>query len=423
MAVNFQAVLLPHQRRSDGANIIRIRITHNRQSKWIKTSIVLSAKDQTKDGKPKSRVVMRPAYDLIDRMTDVVNHIDLYKLQAMSVDALVTYINNALKEPEQFKLDFIEYGRKIALTKNAGTAATYNVAMNALERFFKGEHPDISEITVKKLREFEEFINNEKVVKVNWRTGKQRTLKKEKKGRAASLYLANVRHIYKSARKEFNEPDLNLFPIPNDPFEYYQVPKIPASEHRDIEPEVIQLMIDTRKQLKGRQRQAIDCFLISFGLCGLNATDMYKCAKPNKKGILYYRRSKTEERRDDHAEMYVKVYPCIAEIMKDYKDNIRCFDFYKRYSSRDTFITALNAGLKGWITKYKQKPFSFYTSKHSWGTIGNSKRCKIDSKIITVGLCHVDENSRMDDVYVRFDWELLWDAQKTILDVFNWHDL
>lgn len=146
MAVNFQAVLLPHQRKADGTNVIRIRVTHNRQSKWIKTNITLSAKEQTKDGKPRSRAVMKPADDLIDRMVDVVNHIDLYKLQAMSVDELVTFINNALKEPEQFRLDFIEYGRKIALTKRPGTSETYNVAMNALERFFKGEHPDISEI-------------------------------------------------------------------------------------------------------------------------------------------------------------------------------------------------------------------------------------------------------------------------------------
>jgi hypothetical protein len=74
----------------------------------------------------------------------------------------------------------------------------------------------------------EEYINNESVVKVDWRSGKQKTIKKKKGGRAASLYMSNLRHIYKCARLEFNDPDLGLFPIPTDPFEYYSVPKTPA---------------------------------------------------------------------------------------------------------------------------------------------------------------------------------------------------
>jgi hypothetical protein len=32
----------------------------------------------------------------------------------------------------------------------------------------------------------------------------------------------------------------------------------------------------------------------------------------------------------------------------------------------------------------------------------------------------VDPGARVDDIYIKFDWELLWDAQKKILDVFNW---
>lgn len=420
MGVIYQATVLPHQRKQDGTNIVRIRVTHNGKSKWVKTNITLYPDQMTKAGKPKNSSVLRPALDLIDRMKEKTDKIDMYKLEAMSVDDVVEYVNNALKEPEKFRLDFIEFGRLVASRKSKGNSTTYNVAMNALERFFKGRHPDISEITVRNLRAFEQYINEENVVKVDWRSGKSKTIKKKKGNRAASLYLSNIRHIYKCARIEFNDPDLGLFPIPNDPFEYYSVPKAPSAKHRNISIDVIQLMIDTRKKYRGRVRMAVDAFLISFGLCGMNAADLFSCAKPKKNGVLCYNRQKTANRRDDEAEMRVKVHPCIKVIMQDYSDKERCFDYYKRYKDKDIFTTALNQGLRRWIADNKQEDFTFYSARHSWATIGRGKKCNISKDIITAGLCHVDENNRTDDIYINFDWELLWDAQKTILNVFDW---
>lgn len=421
MAVNFQAVVLPHQRKKDGTNVVRIRVTHNRESKWIKSNIVLSAKEQTKDGKPRSRAVMKPAEELIERMVEVVNSIDMFKLQKMTVDDLVKYINVALEEPDKFTLDFIEYGRKVAEKKRSrGTKQSYTVAMNALERFFKGKHPDISEITVRKLREFEEFLRNENTIRVNWRTGKIKTTKKEKGSRAVSLYLAAVRHVYHCARLDYNDPDLNLFPIPNDPFEYYSVPKEPMARHRDIPMEVIQLMIDTRQQYQRRVRVSLDAFLISFGLYGMNAIDMYTCVKP-KRDIIIYNRTKTRNRRDDKSEMRVKIEPCIQKIMDDYKGRDRCFDFYERFASIDSFSQALNAGLQIWADNHKVEKFHFYSARHSWATIGAGKRCNIAWETISAGLCHVNRGTRrVDAIYINQDWEQIWDANKKILELFDW---
>lgn len=419
MSVNIQATVLPHHRRSDGSNIVRIRVTHKGKSKWVKTNIVLYPDELTKAGKPKSGKVMRQANDLVERMQKVADRIDMYKLQVMSVDDVVAAINKGLSEPEKFVLDFIEFGREVASRKSKGNSSTYIVAMNALERFF-GRHPDISEITVRNLRAFEKYLSEENVVKVDWRTGKQKTIRKKKGDRAASLYLSAVRHVYKTARIEFNDPDLGLFPIPNDPFEYYSVPKTPSARHRNVPPEVIQLMIDTRQRYEGRVRMAVDAFLISFGLYGMNAADMFSCSKPNRNGILYYNRQKTANRRDDHAEMYVRIEPCIRDIMKDYADRERCFDYHRRYKDKDIFTTALNQGLRRWIKDNGQEDFTFYSARHSWATIGRSKRCNISKDIIAAGLCHVDEGNRTNDIYINMDWELLWDAQRVILGTFDW---
>lgn len=418
MSVNFKAVILPHQRRSDGSNSVRIRVTHNKESKWIKTNIVLSAKEQTKDGKPKSKAVIKPAEDLIERMTKVVNGIDMYKLQKMSIDEVVCYIDRELQEPEDFRLDFIEYGREVASRKRSGTAQSYKVIMNAFERFFKGKHPDISEITVRKLREFEKFLNEENSIRVDWRTGKIKKTGKPKGTRAVSLYMSGIRHIYKCARLDFNDPDLGLFPIPNDPFEYYSIPKRPTPKHRDVSPEVIQLMIDTRHKYQGRVRMTLDAFLISFGLFGMNAIDMFTCAKP-KGDMLKYNRTKTRYRRDDEAEMMVKIEPCIQKIMDDYRDSERCFDYYRRYSSKDSFMEALNDSLRIWIKDNDLDTFTFYSARHSWATIGASKRCRISWDVISAGLCHINQR-KTDSIYINQDWELLWEANKKILGLFKW---
>jgi hypothetical protein len=266
---------------------------------------------------------------------------------------------------------------------------------------------------------FEKFLREEKTIRKNWRTGEIKVTKKEKGSRAVYLYMSCIRHIYRTARLEFNEPDQDKYRIPKDPFEYYQVPKAPAAQHRNISHKLIQHMIDTRKSLKGSQRIAIDAFLISFGLCGMNAVDMFNCPKP-KKDIIHYCRQKTCKRRDDGAHMWVKVYPCIRKIMNEYKDDERCFNFHRRYTTIGGFNRALSLAFKKYVENNKLEKFTFYSARHSWATIGRSKLCKIDKSVITAGLCHVDPGARVDDIYIKFDWELLWEAQKKILDVFNW---
>lgn len=419
MSVTLKAVLLDRGWKEDKTNFVRVRVTHKRKTRFIKTHISVHKEDLGRTGAIRTVAIEDEIRDLVKRMRAVTNAIDMYDLKIMSVDDVVEKINEGLKKEEKFRLDFVAFGHQVAAKKSAGTASSYIIALNALERFF-GHKPDISEISVRNLRAFEEFIRNEKVIKVNRITGERKESKRVKKGRAASLYLSNVRHIYKCARIEFNDPDKGLFPIPVDPFEYFSVPKTPASRHRHIPVETIQLMIDTRKSLKGRQRMAVDAFLISFGLCGMNLVDMYTCGKPKKNGVLFYTRTKTANRRDDNAEMHVKIHPQIKKIMKDYLDSERCFNYYRTYSRRDSLTTAVNVELKRWADANKQDSFTFYAARHSWATIGRSKLCKIDSKVITAGLCHIDESARVDDIYVDFDWELLWEAQKTILDVFDW---
>lgn len=420
MSVTYKIMVMPHQVRSDGSNFIRIRITHDRQKRYFKTAILLEKKEYTPSGKIKNDEKLRMAEDVVRRMKDVTNAIDSFDLAGMDCEEVIKRIETGLTKPKKFTLDFYEYGLTVAGRKSKGTAQIYTVALNAMLRFFKNEHPDISQITVRNLRKFEEYLSNEKVVKVDWRTGKSKSINKTKGKRAPSLYIGAIRHVYKCARLEFNEPDQGIINIPVDPFEYYSVPKIPASRHRDIPLEWVQLMIDQRESLTERIRMAVDAFLISFGLMGMNAVDMFTCEKP-KKDILHYYRTKTTERRDDEAEMFVRIEPCIKKIIKEYKDSSRCFDYHKKYSNKDTFTTALNQGLKIWIKRNNLEHFTFYSARHTWATVARSKKGGMEKSLITAGLCHVDySTNKMDDVYARLDWETVWDANAKVLGLLDW---
>lgn len=419
MAITIDYVLLPHLRKQDGTNFIRIRVTNQRKSKYIKTNIIIEPEHLTRSGVLKHQGKKDLADNEVKRWREAASKLPHYITDEMELDGIVRCIEAKLAEGKDFRLNFAEYGMRLAKTKKEGTACGYRAAIRCLVRFF-GYEPDISEITVRKMREFEDYVRNENVRAYCPAHSKVVTLKKKKKTEAGvSTYASKIRAIYKTARIEFNEPDLGLMRIPYDIYEYYKVPKMPPAEHRNIPMEWVQMMIDQRKGLTGRERKAIDVFLISFGLMGINTIDMFTCEKA-RNGVIHYFRTKTKDKKDDKAEMYVRIEPCIQKIIKEYKGIERQFDFHLRHNQCRSFIHSLNEGLKQWQTRNKLSNFSFYSARHTWGTIAASKEVGVDYALVTEGLTHSDASRRMDQVYIKKDWERVWDANAKVLGLFDW---
>lgn len=421
MAVTVEYVVLPHLKKSDGTNFIRIRITHKRKSKYIKTNILLEPEDFARSGNLRHQGKKDLADDEVRKYRRVIDEMPTSATDEMNVDEVLRYVQAKLKENEAFRLNFARYGMEVADRKKEGTAHNYRVAMRCLVRFF-GHEPDISEITVKSMRRFEEFIRNEP--RMVYHVGKDVLVTKEgmsKGGRAISQYLNAVRSVYKAARMEFNEPDIGVFRLPVDPFEYYAIPKPPVPEHRNIPAEWVQMMIDQRKGLTGLERLGVDLFLISFGLQGMNIVDMFTLTEKPKDGVLHYYRSKTKDSKRDRAEMFVRIEDCIAEILKDYLGCKMVFRFSEMYATRLNFTIAVNDGLKKWYTRNKLgRHFTFYSARHTWATLAASKKLGIESSLITDALAHSDRSRQMDMVYIRKDWERVWDANAKVLGLFEW---
>lgn len=421
MAITVDYVILPHLRKADGTNFIRLRITHKRKSKYIKTNIAVSPEHLTRSGNLKHQGKIDLATDEVRKYRKVVDAMPTSASDAMDVGEVLRYVTAKLAEEEEMRLNFASYGMQLAEKKKPGTAHNDRVALRSLVRYF-GYEPDISEITVKALRGYEDFLRKEPRMVYDIGEDKLRKSETRTKGeRAVNQYLGVVRSVYRAARMQFNEPDLGIFRLPVDPFEYYTIPKAPAPKHRDIPAEWVQMMIDQRKGLQGIERLGVDVFLISFGLMGMNLVDMLTIEEKPKDNILHYHRTKTKDVKNDQAEMFVRIEPCIAEIMKEYLGEQRVFRFHTMYSTRLNLTIAVNDGLKKWYTRNKiDKHFTFYSARHTWPTLAASKKLGIESSIITDALAHSDKSREMDKVYTRTDWERVWDANAKVLGLFRW---
>lgn len=434
MPTTFKALVYSDNKRQDGTYNVKIRVTHNRRTLKVSTNLYATVDDLTRSLKLKNQEYIDQTDDMIRRWRGIVAKLGI-AADTMDVKQIVEHIEYIEKNGDNFRLDFIEYGRTIAASKSKGTRATYDTALNALSRFVKGRPIDISKVTAKFLSEFEKFIENEPVHRGDRKNGVVQLEKSKAGGRAVSLYLASLRHIHNKAKEEFNDEDNGLINIPLSPFKKYKVKKPPKAKKRAVSSNTVQAFINLpdMERIGGgttdmtRQDLARDCFLLSFGLGGMNAADLYdddaRMFTDKNESIIVYKRKKTRTRREDEAEMYIRVEPCIMPLIEKYRDptNERLFCFYKHYSTIDGFNDALRKGLKIIELKIKSKKhIVFYSARHSWATIGRSKELNIDKYTIHEGLNHVDADMKATDIYIDRDYSTIWEANAEILAMFDW---
>lgn len=408
-------------KRADGTYNVRIRITHNRVVRRLSTNIYVTGDDLTRSLKIKNQKVLDQCEDLIRRCREVCNDLG-YAINTLEIDDLVERLKDKLQGGNQFQLDFIEYTRQKTADMNPGTASTYIIMLSALQRFIKRDHLDITEITTAFLRDFEKFIEAEPSQQGSNRKTEKKDIK-PKSGRAVSAYLACVRAIHNKAKAEFNDEDRGLIRIPFSPFKNYKIKPQPKTRKRGLTPETLQAIIDLPYEDgdASRLNLAKDCFILSFALIGMNSADMYY-AEPVKRKTLIYNRRKTAGRRDDKAEMRVRIDSCLAHLMEKYADpqGKRLFNFYTRYTTPFTFNKALNKGLKRIGEILGIEGLEFYAARHSWATIARSSDVGIDKTTVHEALNHVSSNLAITDIYIDRDWSVIWNANKKVLALFDW---
>ena len=165
-----------------------------------------------------------------------------------------------------------------------------------------------------------------------------------KKPRAQSLYLGELRHLFREAMLEFNTEEKTI--IKSDPFIRYKVPKqVMKKGVRALTLEELMKVYHYQGKPGSRSQLARDTFILSFCLMGMNSVDLFS-ATNYKNGFIKYNRTKTKDRRNDEAYIEVKVHPFIKPLMKKYAGIKTVFNFCSRYNDYEGFNKNLNIGLK-----------------------------------------------------------------------------
>jgi len=432
----FKAVVDTSAKRKDGTMNVKIRVTHQRRTLKVATSIYVDSSQVTRSGKFKDERVNDMCESIVRKWRNLTAQ--LGTAEELSVADVVRFIREAEKR-ESFALDFIAFGRKVAEGMSKGTARTYTTALNALCRFIGSEKLDIRHITVRFLEEFEKFVANEPVYKAD-RNGKlHEQIRTKEGGRAISSYLGCIRALHNRAKFEYNDEDRGIILIPLSPFNKYKVKQPPRSKNRSVELKVVQSLADlsdnTSAQIRinslNRANMARDMFLLSFGLAGMNSADIWALKKSALKGdVITYERAKTASRRADRAEMSIRIEPQVMPLVERWLDHTasdRLFVFGRYYADAQAFNTAINQGLKVCLAELRKiegleglSNLTHYMARHTWATLARSSRLNIDKYTVHEALNHIDNTMRVTDIYISRDWSNIWNANAKVVGLVDW---
>lgn len=395
-------VILDSKWKRDGSNFVRLRFTLRRESKLVKTNIVVRKEHIGTSGRVKELSLKAKIDELVLETEKKLSLLSSEALSVMHLDDVVRYLT--APTAESFKLDFIAFAKKIISEKTGQSQKTYTSALHAFEAFIAEESFDISRITSTLLRRWESWLVN----------------KYGNGARAVSAYTACISFIHGQARLRYNDDEFGNVLIRN-PYQFYHPPKQKQAKHRALQMEDIQQMIDLRPTLTGREKLGVDVFLISFALMGMNCPDLFTCTCTEKQvDVLHYNRTKTRLRREDNAEMFVRMESCAKKIFDEYRTGSKgtAFSFSSRYSTYLTFGENVNEGLAKFCKRVGWKKITLYWARHSWASIAYG--IGIDKGVINDCLCHVDREMKVTDGYIQKKWTVLWGSNRKVLDSFDW---
>lgn len=404
--LTIRAEIKKQEQKVDGTYNVKLRFTLNRKVKRLSTSLFVKGTDLTKSGNFRKGTAI---YKEIDKLVYAYQE----KCNSMQIDLNHYSLEDVFRELDYEEkksqvIDFIDFSRKWIDTATIKGVKNYKSLINSLIAFVGKDKLNISEITVPFLIKYMDYLNKQRDERIKKLTTAGKRIPSN---RMLSLYLGGMRHLYKEAQKKYNDYDNGLLLIPSSPFDNFSIPRQEATRKRAISSDIIRKIWklpykDMKKGYKAtcRYNLAKDCFIMSFCLMGMNSVDLYNATEFSD-GKITYNRTKTKDRRLDHARMEVVVPKIILPLIEKYKDKTgkRVFNFYKYYSNYVDFNKAINYGLKEIGSQLGLDDLEYYAARHSWATIALNK-VGIDKYTVHAALNHVDESMRVTDIYIERDF-------------------
>ena len=356
---------------------VYLRVNQGKTAKRIKTGVVLSESEFTPKTKKikcleKAQLIEKLKKELLEN----INALETGATTKSSADAKTVAARISRKQKEN-ELEFFAFAEKWLESAKIKGAKNYRCMLNTLEAFLGSRNLIFPEITVRFLKDFEAYLGD--------------------RPRAQSLYLGQMRHVYREAMLEYNTDESVV--IKDDPFMRYRAPKqvLKKGGARALSLEDFLKIANFKASKGGRAELAHDCFLLSFCLMGMNSADFYNAEKLVKNTICY-NRTKTKDRRNDDAYIEVMIHPFIKRMAEKWRD----------------VTGAINIGLKEIGKAVKINNLEFYQARHTFATLSRNLM-KCSKSDVDEALNHVGSYG-IADVYISKDFTIINENNFKLID-------
>lgn len=402
-----KGVIMPTRKRLDGTYNVYIRLTHHRESIRISTSIYVDACHVTRTNRIKDQRVIDAIDNIISEWRALIAEIGS-AADAMTAKELADYLKKRNKEAYGFRLNFIEYLRKVGASKRAkNTQANYEVVANTLQRFASDDTLDIADVTASMLRNFEHWA-----------------LSNDISQGSIHLYMNIIKAAHNSAKIEYNDEDGGVIRVPQSPFNRYKIPTAPAPQPRGIDLATMQAIanMDDGERINSRIATGRDAFMLSFALGGMNGIDIYNLPySAYKGGYIEYKRHKTASARADGATYRVHIAECARPLIERLMDATkkRLFIFHLRFTESAFLMTLPYAMVQIRDIIPYERTYTFYAARHTYASLARNI-IGIDKYTVHELLNHSDTDMRITDRYIERDWQRLFDAHDKVVKLIDW---
>lgn len=412
----FKINVFKHQQRADKTFPVSIRVTWKRQSAYIKTEYNVTKKQLTRGYEVKDPFIVRELNNRIARLEKIKVQKLKSNIEFYSAKELAAFLAKQLKTGDE--ICFTEFAEKYIKNLKPGNKITFTATLNNLKDFTGKDKILISEITSQFLYSFERFLKTErKLTRLNQFGKPVKTTTAPAGDATVRKYMSNIRAIFNAAMDEYNDEDKGEMAIKHYPFRKYKIKSLPETKKRNLSADDIRTIQGLpNSNLTDRGKLARDVFLLSFMLAGTNTVDLYEMpAGSINDGRITYNRRKTADRRSDKAEISIKIQPEAEYLIKKYKGKERAFLFHELYTTSRIFYSNINKGLKVVATAAGiDVPLSTYYARHSWASIARND-CRVSKDDVHLALNHVDDKTKITDIYIARDWSIIDDANRKVI--------
>lgn len=401
----FQAVILSgdiHVRQDKTSNI-KIRITHKGKPEYIPTDLYVHHKKfkQGQASGTNAEFINGRIRDELDKYTNRYLRLGFLPEKLTSKELK----QELLKDKDTSDIDFLAFADTFIIDQaklgKSGSVRGFQGFISNLKSFRTSV--TFQEIDVHFLKDFQSYLKDKGV-----------------KG-GVNNYMRYFRLIFNRGRDKFNDEDRGLIRIPNYPFRKFKIERSEnKTQNNSLTIDQLKTFINY-KPVRERQQMAKDMFMLMFYLIGINTIDLYHLEKPDKDGRVNFKRSKTGR------SYSIKLEPEAEEIIMRYPGEKLLLNISERYDSYINFRRYVNLELENIALSIQQKlqeqdkkatypqGITSNWARHTWATIARND-CRINKDDVALCLGHEDQDNRVTDIYIRYDYSIIDEANRKVIN-------